>query len=316
MKSVIKQLAPLWLLNILIRLRALFKGKWPLGLAQKSLEKSANSQNLSGKILRKMAYDRDPLLTLFADKFLVREYVEKKVGSKYLNKLIAAGETADILRSTTLPANFALKSNHGSGGMILVWEKAPTNNRLPKGKVKNVWSQFLVQPGHFEFDKAEHLAMKWLSNNYYFRPGQFPEWAYKNIKPMLMVEELMLDDQGQLPSDYKFFMANGECLFIQVDTSRFDGHKRDLYTNSWEKIRGKYLYEESGVALPRPKYLNEMLSVAKALSEGVEFVRVDLYETNQGLRFGEMTNYPEGGNGGLTPSSLDAEFGSRWFQNY
>lgn len=316
MKSKIKHLSPIWLLKILIRLRALAKGKWPLALAQKSLARKANSQNLSGKILRKMAYDRDPMLTIFADKYLVRDYVEKRVGNKYLNKLIAAGDSVDVLRSTTLPSNFALKSNHGSGGMILVWEKAPSQNNLPKGRPKNAWSQFLVQPANFELERAGHLAKSWLSSNYYFKPGQFPEWAYKNIKPMLLIEELMFDDQGELPSDFKFFMANGECVFIQVDTSRFDGHKRDLYTKSWERIQGKYLYPESGITLREPKNLDEMLSVAISLSKGVEFVRVDLYETSKGVKFGELTNYPEGGSGMLTPASLDAEFGSLWHQNY
>ncbi len=316
MKSTIKQLSPGWLINILIRFRALAHGKWPIGLAQKSLEKSANSQNLSGKILRKMAYDRDPILTVFADKYLVRDYVEKRVGSRYLNKLIAAGDSVDVLLSTPLPANFALKSSHGSGGMILVWEKAPSQNRLPRTKVKNVWSQFLLQPGHFELDKAQRLASNWLSSNYYFRPGQFPEWAYKNIKPMLLIEELMFDDQGNLPSDFKFFMANGECIFIQVDTSRFDGHKRDLYTRSWVKIPGAYHFPQSGNTIPKPIHLEEMISVAKALAAEVDFVRVDLYETNKGVKFGELTNYPGGGIEKFSPKSVDDALGSTWHQNY
>lgn len=304
------------MLKVLVILRAFSKGKWPLCLAKRTLLMSANTKDLSGKILRKMALDRDPVLTMFADKYLVRDYVEQKAGSKYLNKLIASGDSIDILRSLMLPTNFALKSNNGSGGMILVWENAPLENKLPKGKVKNVWSQHLVQPVNFQLDRAADLAKNWLSSNYYFRPGQFPEWAYKYIKPMLLIEELMFDEEGHLPSDYKFFMANGKCLFIQVDTSRFDGHRRDLYTESWEKISGSYLYPESSSAITRPSCLDEMLSVANALASGVDFVRVDLYETNEGVKFGEMTNYPEGGNGKFTPKSLDNEFGATWRQEY
>jgi hypothetical protein len=316
LKSTIKQLSPGWLINILIRFRALAHGKWPIGLAQKSLEKSANSQNLSGKILRKMAYDRDPILTVFADKYLVRDYVEKRVGSKYLNKLLASGDSVDVLRSTTLPTNFALKSNHGSGGMILVWEKAPSQNKLPQNKQKYAWSQFLVRPESFELEKAQELASNWLSSSYYFSPGQFPEWAYKNIKPVLLIEELMIDDEGNLPSDFKFFMANGECIFIQVDTSRFDGHKRDLYTKLWEKIEGEYHFPQSGIRIPQPTHLEEMISVASALAAGVDFVRVDLYETNKGVKFGELTNYPGAGSEKFYPESLDYEFGVRWIQEY
>ena len=316
MKPIIKRLAPIWLLKGLVRLRAFTKGKWPLGLAKTTLLRSANSKDLSGKILRKMAFDRDPILTMFADKYLVRDYVEQKVGSKYLSKLIASGESVDILGSVVLPTNFALKSNNGSGGMILVWEKAPFENKLPKGKVKNIWGQHLVQRHNFQLDTAGELAKNWLSSNYYFRPGQFPEWAYKNIKPMLLVEELMFDEEGLLPSDFKFFMANGKCLFIQVDSSRFDGHRRDLYTESWEKIPGSYQYPESGSNMPRPRHLDEMLSVANDLASGVDFVRVDLYETNKGVKFGELTNYPGGGIEKFTPKSLDSEFGATWRQGY
>jgi hypothetical protein len=316
LKHMIKRLAPIWLLKILVRLRGLAKGKWPIGLAKRSLLRSANSKDLSGKILRKMAFDRDPKLTMFADKYFVRDYVEQKVGSKFLNKLIAYGDSVELLRSLKLPTNFALKSNNGSGGMILVWENAPLENQLPKSRVRNVWSQHLVHPSNFQLDRAGGLAKHWLSNNYYFRLGQFPEWAYKNIKPMLLLEELMFDEEGLLPSDYKFFMANGKCLFIQVDTSRFDGHRRDLYTESWQKIPGSYQYPESSSNIARPRYLDEMLSVAKALATGVDFVRVDLYETNKGVKFGELTNYPGGGIEEFTPKSLDYEFGADWSQGY
>lgn len=316
MKSRIKRYAPFWLLGILTRVWGLLKGKWPLSFASRTLAKSANSDNLTGKILRKMALDRDPLLTVFADKYLVRNYVANRVGEQYLNKLIAVGESVEVLRSTSFPDNFVLKSNNGSGGMILVWENAPLENKLPNSKVRNVWGQHLVGPIHFDIDTAEALARNWLSTNYHFRPGQFPEWAYKNIKPMIIVEQLMLDRDGHLPSDYKFFMANGECLFIQVDTSRFDAHKRDLYTTSWEKIQGSFHYPESELLLPKPAHFDEMLSVAAKLASGVDFVRVDLYETREGVKFGELTNYPEGGNGVFKPSSLDIEFGSRWTQNY
>ena len=315
MKNLIRNVAPLWLIGVIIRLRGFVKGKWPLALAERSLTKAASAQTLSGKILFKMAYDRDPILTMFADKFRVREYVADRIGERYLSKLIAHGDSVESLTNVIFPKNFAIKSNNGSGGMILVWENAPQENRLPKND-KSIWSQHLVQPQHFDYQIMRKLANRWLSHNFYFRPGQFPEWAYKDIVPQLLVEELMIDHNGNLPSDYKFFMVEGQCVFIQVDSSRFDGHRRDLFTSSWSKIHGSYQYQESGREIEKPKCLLEMLDVAKKLASGVDFVRVDLYETSNGVRFGELTNYPGGGIEVFSPESLDSELGASWIPSY
>jgi hypothetical protein len=315
MRSILKKIAPHWFLFTLVRIRGLLGGKWPLAMAERTLSKAAGSQSLTGKILLKMAYDRNPIQTTFADKLMVREYVQDRVGQKYLNTLIACGDSTEFLKSVVLPPNFALKSNNGSGGMILVWEKAPKENLLPKDS-KNVWAQYLIKPELFKLEEVERFAKQWLSSNYFYRPGRFPEWAYKDIPPMLMVEELMIDAAGQLPSDYKFFMIGGNCEFIQVDTSRFDGHKRTLFTPKWERINGTFLYPASADQIAKPKFLQEMLVVAQKLSADVDFVRVDLYETSIGVKFGELTNYPEGGAGKFNPATLDLKLGAAWDPKY
>lgn len=306
-----KRITPFWLMPIAVRLMGFVQGKWPQALAEINLSRAAIPESLTGKILYKMAKDRNPRLTVFADKLKVREYVHERVGESYLNTLIAHSDSTEFLKSLSLPSNFALKSNNGSGGMILVWEGAPKSNRLPT-RSRDIWGHHLISPERFELDLAEKIANKWLSSNYFYAPGRFPEWAYKNIKPMLLLEELMIDEEGELPSDYKFFMIDGRCAFIQVDTSRFDGHKRNLFTPAWEKIEGTYLYPASAREIDRPKFFVEMLKVAQKLSEGVDFIRVDLYETSDGVKFGELTNYPGGGNEKFTPQSLDSELGRDW----
>lgn len=315
MKSLIKSYGPLWLVKVLTCAVACLKRKWPLRAAHKSLVMSSHSRTLSGKILRKMAFDRDPMLSVYADKYLVRNFVEKRVGKKYLNTLISVSDSVGMLSDRSLPDNFALKSNNGSGGIILVWDEAPAVNTLPS-RNRNIWGHHLVQPSNFEVHKAQAIARKWLSSNYHFRPGQFPEWAYKDIKPMLLIEELMLDEDGNLPSDFKFFMIAGKCLFIQLDTQRFTQHCRDLYTESWEKIDGSYNYPQSGVTVARPTHLDEMLFVAKSLADDLDFVRVDLYQTSRGVKFGELTNYPGGGIEKFFPETLDYELGASWVQKY
>ncbi len=315
MKELLKRVSPRLALDLLIRVKGIVQGKWPESVSQKTLVRVASPTTLSGKILYKMAMDRNPLLTTFADKLAVQEYVKNRIGEKYLNSLIAYSDSTEFLRSLRLPSNFALKSNNGSGGMILVWENAPKGRALPL-KAKEVWAQHLIHPDHFNVQLVEKIAEKWLSSNYSYRPGRFPEWAYKDIKPMLLVEQLMFDDQGQLPSDYKFFMIEGKCSFIQVDTSRFDGHKRNLFTPDWDVIEGLYQHPASIQRIARPRSLKEMLEVAESLSNGVDFVRVDLYETSLGVKFGELTNYPGGGMERFDPESLDFDLGITWQPKY
>jgi len=136
----------------------------------------------------------------------------------------------------------------------------------------------------FEIDKAVLIAKTWLNQNFYYRPGYFPEWAYKNIKPAILIEELLKDEHESLPADFKFFMINGKCEFIQVDTSRFQDHRRDLFTAEWLPMNVSYKFPRSGIELPKPKRLDELNWVAEKLSEGTDFIRVDLYDTPKGIK--------------------------------
>jgi len=105
---------------------------WPTSRAHDALVSSANLNTLSGKIRYKMAFDRNPLLTMLADKSEVRNYVEERVGAKYLVKQFGVFENSAQLRGFTFPSEFVIKSNHGSGGLILVSSQADQNKPLPK----------------------------------------------------------------------------------------------------------------------------------------------------------------------------------------
>jgi hypothetical protein len=287
-----------------------------LALAGYNLRKSSDTETLNGKIRFKMAYDRDPRLITFADKLRVRDFVSSAIGSQYLPKLISQVGSAEDLDRLALPYEFALKSNNGSGAMILVWNGASKVSKLPAHARKTDWDKYLVHPESFDRNRANEIARVWLRQNFYYRPGYFPEWAYRSIEPALLVEEIMLDKAGSLPADYKFFMVGGACEFIQVDSSRYQKHTRDLFTVNWERIEGTYKYPSSGVDMQPPQKLQEMLEVAGALTQGIDFLRVDLYETIQGVKFGELTNYPGGGIEKFTPNSLDKKLGIQWRPSY
>ena len=303
--------------NFVKKAHGLIRGKWPLPLAKLSLKLAGRSDKLTSKILRKMAFDRSPHLRVFADKYLVRSFISEKIGESFLPKLVQSGLTWDELNVEKLPRNFALKVNNASGGMIIVWDKASKHSKIPKKPPNNPWKQLVILPENFDVASVRLLAQKWLRSNYYYRIGQWPEWAYRDIQPRLIVEELLLDDHGELPTDFKFFMVNGECIYIQVDTKRFRDHRTDFYTEAWQSIAGAYRdYPNSGIYMDKPDELKEMLKIARVLSKNVDFVRVDLMLTSEGIKFGELTNYPGGGREKYTPTSLDYEFGKLWLPKY
>ena len=220
----------------------------------------------------------------------------------------------DVSRND-FPRNFVVKSNHGSGGWVICWDGAQRGTKLPKINGLNSWKTYLVHPEDLVWNDLVHLSNVWVSQNYYWRVGKFPEWAYRNIEPQLLVEEVFEKD-GKLPLDYKFHMINGECSFIWVGFSRFDGLKINMYSADWERLSGKWCYRNANLEIPKPNNLFEMLDVARKLSEGLDFARVDLYETDKGIKFGEVTNYPFGGLSDIEPRELSIHLANAWKQNY
>lgn len=131
------------------------------------------------------------------------------------------------------------------------------------------------------------------------------EWVYKNIQPRIICEAFLesLDGFGLL--DYKFFCFNGEPKLVQVDYDRFTNHTRNMYNIDWELQPFCYLYVNSRKEADKPENLDEMITVAKRLSAGIPFCRVDLYVIGARIVFGEITFYPEGGNGKFFPEKYD-----------
>ena len=267
------------------------------------------------KILRKMAFDKNPMLTIYADKVKVREFVSDRVSTEYLTTSFGEYTSIDCLDRESLPKNFVIKSNHGSGASVICWEGAPRGKGLPNKKPPRIWEKYLIHPDDLVWEDLVNLSGHWMNVNYFWESGRFPEWAYKNIEPKILLEEV-LTHNGDIPEDYKFFMINGECVLIQVDVSRFIEHKRDLYSPNWDMLEASFKFPASGLLLERPVFITEMLNLAKSLSAGIDFIRVDLYRTDKGIKFGELTNYPEGGVADLKPKELSIEFAKKWVQNY
>ena len=198
--------------------------------------------------------------------------------------------------------------------MIIVSQSASSQDLLPSTVAPPDWSRFYVKPQNFNRNRAFNLTQSWLSQDY---SQMWDEWCYQGIPPRLMIEELLRGDTGVIPNDYKFFMFDGKCEVIQVDSDRFGIHTRDLFDARWVGLDISFgSYAKSAVIIPKPEDLSEMILIAEKLSQDLDFVRVDLYRTDSGIKFGELTNYPEAGKVDFVTESDDNAIGSRWNPKY
>lgn len=228
-------------------------------------------------------YDNTPLKTKLADKYLVRDWIKEKIGEEYLIPLLGVWDNFDEIDFDKLPDQFVLKTNHGSGWNLIVKDKSK-----------------------LDINKAREKFNKWMKINFAFVAGF--ELHYMNVPPKIIAEEYK-EELGQL-YDYKFMCFDGEVKFIWVDTDRFTGHRRTLFTTSWERMDALIQYPAADYDIARPQKLDEMLKLAEKLSQGFAHVRVDFYEANGVVYFGEMTFTSTSGLDRATPREFEYEMGS------
>lgn len=228
-----------------------------------------NPKTFNEKIQWIKLYDHNPIYTKLADKYAVREYIKAKLGDKYLIPLLGVWDDPDKIDFNMLPDKFVLKVNWGSGQNIIVTDKENLDIIATRTRLRN-W----IQPH---------------SNHYFF---SF-EWQYKNIPPKIIAEQYIgsLDESCAL--DYKFMCFGGTPYLCWVSNKNKEVHERSFYDMSWnmtdiELIEpGKVLPKQP---VPKPKQLEEMIYIAKKLSNGFPEVRVDLYLLPNGdIKFGELT---------------------------
>jgi hypothetical protein len=242
-----------------------------------------NPRTFSEKIQWLKLFDKNPLYTTLADKYLVREYVKSKVGEDVLNELYGVYEDFENIDFNKLPNSFVIKATHGSGWNIICSDKR-----------------------NLDLTSTKKIVDQWLSENYYDYGREF---VYKDIRPRIVIEKYISNNDNSPLNDYKIFCFNGSPKFIQVDIDRFTNHTRNFYDTNWNRLPFRLLYKSSPKEVERPKNLNSMLEIAKKLSENIKFCRVDLYEVNKKIIFGEITFYPENGLGKFDPSEYDRVIG-------
>ena len=268
-----------WMLPLQYKIKL---GRWPdMKCPQRWTEKLQ---------LYKMYY-RNPLLGTCVDKYEVRKFVEEKGLSNCLTKLYAVYNNADGIDTDKLPDSFVLKTTNGGGGLNVLLVKDKKRIDLPKVKKEfKTWTDG-------------------------FKPGAVPagrEWAYSQIKSSRIVaEELLINRENPEAGieDFKILCFHGEPKYIIVDKDRYIDHKRNFYDTEWNRVDVTTDHDQFNTPYPKPKNFGEMLRIAKILSEDFPFVRVDLYNVEGKIYFGELTFYPWTGYVQFTPDSFDFELG-------
>lgn len=229
-------------------------------------------------------YDRHPEHTKLVDKLAVREHIANLIGDEHLIPLLGSWEHFDDIDFDTLPNEFVLKCNHDSGSVKIISDK----NSINKKELKAFFE------GRLKI------------NPYYI--GR--EYPYKNVKPCIIAEKLMRTDENKGITDYKFFCFDGVPKIIDVISDRFGEHCESYYDINFNKLDVTNSSHKSDKIHDFPEKLEEMIAIAKKLSEGIKFVRIDLYEINSHIYFGEYTFYEAGGFWLFKPESFEKELGT------
>lgn len=224
----------------------------------------------------------NPLFTQLADKLLVRDYVREKVGEQYLVTQFWQGTNPALIPFGQLPAKCVIKTTHGSS-----------------------WNMILDA----ESDRIEliNTFRQWLKQNYYW---QHREYHYYKIKPRIVIQEFLDDGYPIGPLDYRIWCFSGQPEVIQVGNSHPTGHI--FFDTDWNELPLRYDIRFEDFPIHKPDNFAEMLEVARKLSAGLAYVRVDLFNIKGKVYFGEFTFVPAAGYLKFITEDWDERLGSKW----
>lgn len=208
------------------------------------------------------------------DKVSVNHHVDERLGEGHTFPIIGQWECFDDIRFEELPNEFVLKCNHDSGSTKVIRNKGTLTAE-----------DYVKLKRHFEYR---------LKQDYYYAGREYP---YKGIKPYIIAQQYMRDDkhpEGGL-KDYKFLCFNGEPKLLFVATDRDTNVKFDFFDMNFNWLDIHNIHDNSGKPIIKPDHFEELKETARKLSTGIKFVRIDLYEINGNVYFGEFTFFHGGG---------------------
>ncbi len=248
-----------------------------------------NPVSYNEKIMWRKIFDRNPLFPVLADKYAARGYVVETLGKDsgegILVPLLFVTQDPAEIPFEDLPEEYIVKPNHGSGWSIIVDIDHPAH------------------PG-----EIVSTCRKWLRKTY----GKSKmEWAYSKIEPCIMVEKLLKDNRGRLAPDFKFYVFNGTTGMVYVLYDRFGSPTEAFYDRGFKRLRVNTSFPD-GPEIREPENFGKMIEISEKLASELDFLRVDLYDVDGRIFFGEFTLYPASGMYRYAPLGFERKLGEHW----
>jgi len=231
-------------------------------------------------------YNFNQLKSKLTDKVEVRSWISDKIGEQYLIPALKIYNHAEEIDFEILPDKFVIKTNHGSGTNIIVSDKRK-----------------------LDIKKTVKTLKKWMSKDFTYM-SDF-EKHYSSIKPKIIIEEFLETPEGDL-QDFKFLCFDSKVYYCWVDIGRFTDHKRNFYDLNWNLQPFTQAYSNSEEKIEKPVNFEKMISIAETLCQGLDHVRVDLYNIDGKIYFGEMTFTNGAGYERISPKEFDEKIGELW----
>ncbi len=245
-----------------------------------------NPQMFNEKLQWLKLYDRNPAYTKMVDKYEAKKYVADIIGREYIIPTLGVWEKFEDIDFSKLPNQFVLKCTHDSGGLVICRDKSKLNMKEARRKIN-----------------------KSLKRNYYLIHR---EWPYKKVRPRIIAEKYMAIYKQKELIDYKFFCFNGEPKFLYVSEglSNHENARISFVNMNYEKTEFYRKDYRPFDKLPdKPTNFDKMKELSKKLSKNIPFIRVDFYEVNGQIYFGELTFFPCSGFIPFEPEEWDRKLG-------
>ena len=227
--------------------------------------------------------DIHPEYTDLVDKIKVREHVNNIMGRDMFFPLYGAWEHYSDIEFDSLPDGFVLKCNHDSASVTIVKDKSKINH---KELEKFYEGRLIINP---------------------YNMGR--EYPYKNVRPKIIAEKLMIPEGESDINDYKFFCFDGKPELMFIATDRSDDCRFDFYDMDFNHLDIENIHPNSDNPIPKPKKFEEMKEIASKLTQNMKFCRLDLYEINGEIYFGEYTFFHAGGFWPMHPDEWELKLG-------
>ncbi len=242
-----------------------------------------NPQTFNEKLQWLKINDRKEIYTTMVDKYEAKKYVANIIGEEYIIPTLGVYDKFEDIDFDKLPNQFIIKCTHDSGSYIICEDKENFDRKKAKDKIKKAFK-----------------------NNYYY---SHREWPYKNVKPKIIIEQLLKDDTSNSLIDYKYFCFDGkaEIMYIGKDASK--NSTTDFFDMEYNHLPIEIRDPNAKITPKKPKQFEKMKELAERLSKGIPHLRVDFYVINDKIYFGEMTFYHMAGFTKINPNEWNRKLG-------